>query len=53
MGEKVIVKYLAKMKNEIFQIEEIHPSSSLEGTCTRDVEEEDDKTENTDIVGKV
>ena len=48
ISEKIVIK-----KEELIIEEEICSSSSLEETCTWDVQEEDVKMENTEIKGKV
>ena len=57
MGEKIkeelIMDKIVIKEEELIIEEEICSSSSLEETCTWDVQEEDVKMENTEIKGKV
>ena len=48
ISDKIVIK-----EEELIIEEEICSSSSLEETCTWDVQEEDVKMENTEIKGKV
>jgi len=42
-----------EIKEEIIIIDKVKPSSSLEEICTLDVQAEDVKMKNTEIIGKV
>ena len=48
ISDKIVIK-----EEELIIEEEICSSSSLEETCTWDVQEEDVKMENTEIKGKI
>lgn len=48
ISDKIVIK-----EEELIIKEEICSSSSLEETCTWDVQEEDVKMENTEIKGKI
>ena len=51
--EELILDKIVIKEEELIIEEEICSSSSLEETCTWDVQEEDVKMENTEIKGKV
>ena len=51
MKEELILAEIEIKEEEFIFQEEIGPSSSLEETCTWDVQEEDVKMEDTEITG--
>ena len=53
MTEEMILEEIEIKEEEVIIKEEVCPSSSLEETCTWDMQEEDVKMENTEIKGKV
>ena len=53
MTEEMIMEEIEIKEEKVIIKEEICSSSSLEETCTWDVQEEDVKMENTEIKGKV